>query len=68
MNLELLKRFYVVAEEGGLIKAAQKLNVVPSALTKSITNFEYQLKTELFERLPKGMNLTCQGERLYIFC
>lgn len=67
MNLELLKRFYAVVKEGGLIKASHKLNVVPSALTNSISNFECQLKTILFKRTNKGMKLTPQGERLYIF-
>ena len=67
MNLELLKRFYIVAEEGTIGKASQRLNVVPSALTRSIHDFEYQLKTKLFERVPKGMKLTPQGERLYVF-
>lgn len=67
MDLELLKRFYIVAEEGTIIRAAQKINVVPSALTKSISDFEYQLKTQLFERTRRGMRLTPQGERLHIF-
>lgn len=58
MDLELLKRFYMIAEEGGLIKASRKLHVVPSALTGSISDFEYQLKTNLFIRTPKGMKLT----------
>lgn len=43
MDLGLLKRFYIVAEEGTIIRAAQKINTVPSALTKSISDFEYQL-------------------------
>jgi DNA-binding transcriptional LysR family regulator len=67
VNLELLKRFYVVAEEGTIGRAAHKLNIVPSALTRSISDFEYHLKTKLFERVPKGMKLTPQGERLYVF-
>lgn len=67
MDLELLKRFYIVAEEGTIIRAAQRIHVVPSALTKSIGDFEYQLNTKLFDKVPKGMKLTPQGERLYIF-
>lgn len=67
MDLELLKRFHLVAKEGGLIKAAGKLNIVPSALSRSIEDFEYQLKTILFNRTPQGMRLTPQGERLYVF-
>lgn len=67
MDLELLKRFYIVAEEGTIGRAAQKINVAPSAVTRSIGDFEYQLKTQLFERVPKGMRLTQQGERLHVF-
>jgi DNA-binding transcriptional LysR family regulator len=67
MDLELLKRFYIVAQEGTLAKASERIHVVPSALTKSISDFEYQMKTQLFNRLPKGMKLTPQGERLFAF-
>lgn len=67
MNLELLKRFHSVAEEGTLGKASKKLNVASTALTKSIQDFEHELKTKLFDRVPKGMRLTPQGERLYAF-
>jgi len=67
MDLELLKRFYIVAEEGTIGRAAQKINVAPSAVTRSIGDFEHQLKTQLFERVPKGMQLTQQGERLHAF-
>ncbi len=67
MDLELLKRFYIVAQEGTLAKASEHIHVVPSPLTKSISDFEYQMKTQLFDRLPKGMKLTPQGERLFAF-
>jgi DNA-binding transcriptional LysR family regulator len=67
MDLELLKRFYIVANAGTLEKAAEKLNVAQSAIGRSIAMFEDQLKTKLFERLPKGMQLTPQGERLFTF-
>lgn len=67
MDLELLKRFYIVAEERTIGKAAERIHVVPSALTRSISDFEYQMKTKLFDRTPKGMKLTPQGERLYFF-
>ena len=67
MNLELLKRFYAIAKEGNLTKAANKMNVAQSALTRSIHLFENQLKTTLFDRTTKKISLTPQGERLYIF-
>jgi len=68
MDLELLKRFYLTAQEGAIGRAADKLNVAQSALTRSIHLFEYQMKVKLFERIPtKGVQLTSQGERVYLF-
>lgn len=67
MDLELLKRFYLVAQEGTVGRAAEKLHIARSALSKSVDDFEYQMKTKLFERVPKGMQLTPQGERLFAF-
>lgn len=67
MDLELLKRFYIVADEGNVGRAAKKIHIAQSALTRSISDFEYQLKTQLFDRVPKGMRLTTQGERLFAF-
>lgn len=67
MDLELLKRFYIVAQEGTLAKAADRVHVAQSAVARSIQLFEYQMKTRLFDRIPKGMQLTPQGERLFIF-
>lgn len=65
MDLSKLKLFYAIAQEGNVTKAAEKLNVTQSALSKSLTDFEERIKTKLFERIPKGMQLTPQGERLY---
>ena len=67
MDLELLKRFYIVAQEGTLAKAAEKVHVAQSAVARSVQLFEHQMKTKLFERVPKGMQLTPQGERLFVF-
>ncbi len=65
MDLSKLKLFYAIAQEGNVTKAAEKLNITQSALSKSLTDFEERIKTKLFERIPKGMRLTPQGERLY---
>lgn len=65
MDLELLKRFYVVAEEKSITKAAKKLNTTQSALSKSMSLFEYNMKTILFERSRRGVELTEKGEALY---
>lgn len=65
MDLFRLNQFYHVAKEGSLTKAAGKLNISISALCRSVQYFEYSLRMTLFERVPQGMLLTHQGERLY---
>lgn len=65
MDLELLKKFYVVAEEKSLSSAAKRLHTTQSALSRSMALFEYRLKTDLLIRTNKGVELTSQGERLY---
>lgn len=67
MDLELLKKFYYVAEEGSVTRAAKRIYLTQSALSKAISYFEYRLKTDLFVRTRRGMELTPQGERLYAF-
>ncbi|AIK95813.1 hypothetical protein ID47_02280 [Candidatus Paracaedibacter acanthamoebae] len=57
----------MVAREGSMTKAAAKLNVSQPSLSVLIGDLEYNLKTQLFERLPAGVRLTAQGERLYAF-
>ncbi|WP_032112980.1 LysR family transcriptional regulator [Candidatus Paracaedibacter symbiosus] len=67
MDLELLKKFYMVAEEGSITQAAQRIHMTQPALSRAINYFEYRLKTKLFIRTHRGMELTSQGERLYSF-
>lgn len=58
--------FYLdeVARSGSVRKAAERLNVSPSAVNKQILLIEAQHGIELFERLPRGMRLTAAGEML----
>lgn len=65
LDLELLKRFYVVAQSKNITHAAKKLNIVQSALSKSIAAFEQQLKVSLFSRTRKGLELNSKGIELY---
>ncbi len=65
MDLAKLKIFYTVAKCGNLTKAAEVLNTSQSSLSRSMQNFEYQMKTKLFERHPRGLNLTFEGEKLF---
>ena len=42
------------------------VNIAQSAVTKSILELEDELDAKLFERLPKGMQLTPDGHRFLI--
>ena len=51
-----------VARSGSIRRAAERLNLTPSALTRQIQDLEYELGTPIFERLPQGMRLNAAGE------
>ena len=53
-----------VARAGSIRRAAERLNLTPSALTRQIQDLEYELGTPIFERLPQGMRLNAAGELL----
>jgi len=53
-----------VARAGSIRRAAERLNITPSALTRQIQDVEYELGTPIFERLPQGMRLNAAGELL----
>lgn len=67
MDLELLKKFYIVAEELNLTNAAKRLNTSHSAISRSMSLFEHYLKSDLLIRGRRGVELTPQAERLYAF-
>jgi DNA-binding transcriptional LysR family regulator len=56
--------FDEVARLGSIRKAAEHLNVSPSALNRRILNLEDDYGLKLFERLPRGVRLTAAGEVL----
>lgn len=56
--------FDEVARLGSIRKAAEHLNVSPSALNRRILNLEEDYGLKLFERLPRGVRLTAAGEVL----
>ena len=51
-----------VARRGSIRKAADALNVAPSALNRQVLELEQDLGSALFERLPRGVWLTAAGE------
>ncbi|MDB5818739.1 MAG: LysR family transcriptional regulator [Rhizobacter sp.] len=54
--------FDEVARRGSVRKAAESLHLTAPAVHQQILNLEEQVGTPLFDRLPRGMQLTSAGE------
>lgn len=65
MDSNLLKVFIEVAKEKSITKAAINLNFAQSNITSRIKQLEKSLGIILFHRVPKGVILTKEGEKLY---
>lgn len=61
LNYHHLRHFRAVAREGGLTRAAQRLNIAPSALSTQLRLLEEALGQTLFERRNKRLDLTEAG-------
>lgn len=64
MNRNHLALFQAVAEEGSFSRGAERLFISQPAVSKQIAEFERALSTRLFDRVPKGVQLTESGELL----
>lgn len=64
MNFADLQVFKSVVDEGGVIKAAQKLHRVPSAVTTRIKQLEASIGVKLFHREKQRLHLSPAGELL----
>ena len=64
MELHQLRTFVAVAEEGHLTRAAERMFVSQPAVSSHVKALEAELGVALFDRTPKGMRLTREGERL----
>jgi LysR family transcriptional regulator, cell division regulator len=65
MDSNLLKVFVEVAREKSITKAANKLEFAQSNVTSRIKQLEKSLGFSLFHRVPKGVILSKEGEKLY---
>ncbi|GLS16360.1 MULTISPECIES: LysR family transcriptional regulator [Hydrogenophaga] len=54
--------FDEVARRGSVRKAAETLHLTAAAVNQQVLNLEAQVGTPLFDRLPRGMQLTAAGE------
>lgn len=60
-----VKAFITCAKEGSFSKAASKMYISPTALIAQIDLFEARLGFKLFQRSPRGLKLTPQGQSLF---
>jgi DNA-binding transcriptional LysR family regulator len=62
MELRHLRYFVAVAEAAHLGRAAARLRVAASALSRQLQDLEREVGAALFERHPRGVRLTAAGE------
>lgn len=64
MDHTALRAFAIVAREGSLSRAAQRLHLTQPALSLQLKALQARLGVRLFERTPRGMRLTPDGAAL----
>ena len=64
MDSNLLKIFTTVAKSNSITQGAKNLKVTQANVTLRIKQLEKMLGFELFHRIPKGVILTKEGEKL----
>lgn len=67
LDLVALRSFVVVADSGGVTRAAGLLNVTQSAVSMQVKRLEESLGQTLFARAARRLALTPEGEQLLIF-
>jgi DNA-binding transcriptional LysR family regulator len=68
MDLKRLRTFVVVCDLGTVSKAALRLRISQSALSRQISDLEYECGFKLFDRIGRRLFLTSRGEQLLGEC
>src|SRR5579872_19183 len=61
MSLSQIEYFVAVSETGHVGRAAEALRIAQPAVSRQIRSLEDELGAQLFERTPRGMQLSTQG-------
>jgi len=61
MRLRDIEYFAVMADHGNVRRASEALDLSPGALSKSLHRLEKAVQAKLFDRTPKGVELTTVG-------
>jgi DNA-binding transcriptional LysR family regulator len=64
LDLDLLRAFVTIAETGGFTRAAERLLRTQSTISLQVKRLESQLGRRLFDRTPRSLRLTPDGETL----
>ena len=65
MELRQLRYFLAIAEHGSFSKAASSVFIAQSALSHQLAQLEAELGQPLFQRLPRGVELTPAGRAFH---
>lgn len=65
MQISAIRYFLEVARSGSIRRAAEKLHIAPSAVSRQLQKLEHDLGARLVERYRSGIRLTDAGQVLY---
>jgi DNA-binding transcriptional LysR family regulator len=63
-----VRYFIAVAESGKISAAASMLGISPSVVTEAVGELETLSRMKLFQRQPRGLDLTYEGHRFLAHC
>lgn len=65
MNLNALRLFVAVVQDGSLSKTSTRLNIPIATISRQISELEKSLNIQLFDRYKAGVKPTMTGQKLY---